>query len=104
MTKEELRRRKDEAQAMMDLSYWKHFVSKQEVIMSDVDKQVDDTRKAVESCTREMEEASTHLDETELLIRDIELRQQTITDMITKATSALLETRQKVHLEKLRTK
>ena len=104
MTKEELRRRKDEAQAMMDLSYWKHFVSKQEVIMSDVDKQVDDTRKAVESCTREMQEASTHLDETELLIRDIELRQQTITDMITKATSALLETRQKVHLEKLRTK
>jgi DNA repair exonuclease SbcCD ATPase subunit len=100
MTKEELERRKEEAQAFMDLSYWKHFVSKQEHIMSEVDGQVNENSKALEECIREIEDTTRYLRETDLQILDLETRQQAVASMVSSATTKLLETRNKLHLEK----
>lgn len=100
MTKEELERRKEEAQAIMDLSYWKHFVSKQEHMMAEVDGQVHENSKALNECSIEIEDAVRNLQESELHILDLEKRQQAVAQMVSNATAKLLETRKKLHLEK----
>jgi hypothetical protein len=102
MTKAELERRKEEAHAFMDLSYWKHFMSKQEHIMSQVDGQVNDDNNsnALEECSREIKDATRSLRETDLKVLDLETRQQAVASMVSSALTELLETRNKLHLEK----
>jgi small-conductance mechanosensitive channel len=98
MTKEELERRKEEAQAFMDLSYWKHFVSKQEHILSDVNAQVLENLKGSEECTREVEDTKKALFEIDKEIVDLETREKAVADMVGKAMTQLLSTREELHL------
>ena len=50
LTKEDLELKRREAQAFMDVSYWKHFVSKQEHLLVEVTEQLDENKKALENC------------------------------------------------------
>lgn len=96
-TKEELERRKVEAQNFMDISYWKHFVSKQEHLLSQVSDQVEETTRASEKCRGEEIEIDMELHSVEDSIALVETRKKVIDDGIAQSMTHLLECRQELH-------
>jgi hypothetical protein len=100
LTKEELEKRKEEARAVVDISYWKHFVSKQEHILSEVDEQVDENRKALEKCSREVDDTAKDIQKADDDIHDLETRERAVADMASNVMKKLLSTRKELHSEK----
>ncbi|KAG7372041.1 hypothetical protein IV203_018184 [Nitzschia inconspicua] len=96
-TKEALERRKAEAQATMDISYWKHFVSKQEGILEKVIKQGSENDEALEKCQKERHEVNKKLLQTQEEIDQIDTRKRIVEDGISATMAALLTARQALY-------
>ncbi|KAG7342943.1 hypothetical protein IV203_020888 [Nitzschia inconspicua] len=97
LTKEALERRKAEAQATMDISYWKHFVSKQEGILEKVMKQGSENDEALEKCQMERHEVNKKLLQTQEEIDHIDSRKRIVEDGISATMAALLNARQALY-------
>jgi hypothetical protein len=101
-TKEELERRKVEAQNFMDISYWKHFVSKQEHLLSQVTHQVEEKTNAMEDCRLEATSIEEELDAVEEELVGYQARQEAVEDGIGRSMRQLLEVRQALYNEQQR--
>jgi hypothetical protein len=97
LTKQELERRKAEAQATMDISYWKHFVSKQERMLENVMKHGEDNDIALEECQKERHETNKNLLQTQREIEEIECRIRIVENGISASITALLHARQAIY-------
>jgi hypothetical protein len=97
LTKEELERRKIEAKNDMDISYWKHFVSKQEHILQNVTKQVIDNEASLEQCLKERHSTNIQLNSIQNNINTYGAKQDVIEDGIIKTTMSLLNVRQQLY-------
>jgi len=92
-----------EAQNVMDISYWKHFVSKQEYILHGIKKQVTDSTSSLEECLRERHATNIQLNHIQKTITSLESRQDIIEDEIIKSTTKLLTARQQLYVASTRT-
>eukprot|EP00980_Cylindrotheca_fusiformis_P010251 scaffold2277_cov137-Cylindrotheca_fusiformis.AAC.6 len=100
MTKEELQRKLEEAQAHKDISYWRHFVSKQEHILAGVRSRMQENADSLEQCEHDMQinmEQSQHAKDN---IATLESRQVALGKLISSSTEKLLEMRRILHQEK----
>jgi hypothetical protein len=97
LTKEELEKRKTEAQNMMDISYWKHFVSKQEHLLEQVTEKIAENEKALQECQKESHETNKNLFETQNEVDALEIRKQIVEHGIASSMTALLQARQALY-------
>jgi len=97
LTKEELERRKAEAQNYMDISYWKHFVSKQEHILEQVTEQIAENDRAQEECQKERHEANKQLHQAQQEVLTLEMRKKVVEQGIATSMTELLQARQALH-------
>ena len=121
-TKEGLERRKAEAQTVMDISYWKHFVSKQEHLLEQVTAKINnmnDTNTSNSShhhrrppkiprgaastykeCLHERHATNKAIAKVQHDLDIIEKRQRVVEEGIVVSTQTLLEARQALHDER----
>ena len=89
----------------MDISYWKHFVSKQEHILEQVTTQknrnAERNAQLYKDCLKERHATNTQITQVQQTIRTLEMRQEVVEEGIVTSTKQLLEARQKLHQEKL---
>lgn len=97
LTKEELKRRKIEAQSIMDISYWKHFVTKQEHMLHGIQNKIINNASSLEDCLKERHTTNTQLNHIQTIITKLELRQNVIEDGIVSSTKELLHARQQLY-------
>jgi hypothetical protein len=97
VSKEELERRRVEAQAFMDVSYWKHFVSKQQHLLSEVTEQIKENQKVLDQCTAELKDTNQSLESTTTRSADLELRRKAVTAMADEKTYQLVELRNRLY-------
>ena len=112
MTKEGLERRKAEAQTTMDISYWKHFVSKQERLLEQVqgkqttnttadnnsnNNQYNQRAARYKDCLLERHAVNTQLAQVQSDIQRLDQRQEVVEQGIATSTQQLLEARQTLH-------
>ena len=97
LTKQELERRKVEAKNDMDISYWKHFVSKQEHMLQNVTKQVLENESSLEQCLKERHSTNIQLNSIQSNINTYGAKQDVIEDGIIKTTMQLLNVRQQLY-------
>ncbi|KAL3944732.1 MAG: hypothetical protein SGBAC_001203 [Bacillariaceae sp.] len=98
LSREDLQRKLEEAQANKDLSYWKLFVSKQEHILSNVEKQIQENATSLEQST-EMESVERESREALKTIKVLKIREATLTQMAAKSSMKILQMRQRLHQE-----
>mmetsp|Transcript_20907 Transcript_20907/g.51375 ORF Transcript_20907/g.51375 Transcript_20907/m.51375 type:complete len:823 (+) Transcript_20907:75-2543(+) len=99
MSREDLQRKLEEAQANKDLSYWKLFVSKQEHILSNVEKQIQENSASLEQCTEEMKNVDRESREAVKTMKVLKIREATLTEMAAKSSMKILQMRQTLHQE-----
>ena len=95
MTKEELERRKEEVQSQRDISYWRHFVSKQEHLLSNVQDQIQENVNAQQECTMNIDSCRKQMIETEERLCTLHMQRQAISKLISESSQNLLKMRQK---------
>jgi hypothetical protein len=98
-SKEELERRKVEAQGFVDVSYWKHFVSKQKHLLVEVTNQVKDNAKARAKCDKEFAKISLAIVENASQVEVLEMRQGIVSDMLMDSVTKLLDTRNRLYTQ-----
>lgn len=103
LSKKELEMRKEKVQTIMDISHWKHFVYKQENMLTEASDRVAENRNALEECNKEQIDTIANLTITKEEISDLEAREQAVANMIEEATSNLLLTRKNLSKEFART-
>jgi hypothetical protein len=97
VSKEELERRRVQAQAFMDVSYWKHFVSKQQHLLAEVTEQIEENQKVLDQCTAELKDTNQSLDSSTAGSADLELRRTAVTAMAEEKTYKLVELRNRLY-------
>ena len=97
VSKEELERRRVQAQAFMDVSYWKHFVSKQQHLLAEVTEQIEENQKVLDQCTAELKDTNQSLDLTTTGSADLELRRKAVTAMAEEKTYQLIDLRNRLY-------
>lgn len=93
LTKEVLEKKREEAQTIMDLSHWKHFVSKQENMLDEASRRVAENRRALMECEVEQQETESQLQDTHKDLIDLEKREKAVMKMLKSATYNLLRSR-----------
>ena len=104
-TKEGLERRKAEAQTVMDISYWKHFVSKQEHLLEQVTAKINDVDRnkgggganTYKECLQRRHATNKAIAKVQQDLDTIENRQRVVEEGIFGSTEKLLEARQALH-------
>lgn len=102
-TKEDLERRKAEAQTVMDISYWKHFVSKQEHLLEQVTTKINNMDKsngkggAYKECLEKRHSTNKAISKVQQDLNVLEQRQALVEDGIVTSTQQLLDARQALH-------
>lgn len=113
-TKEGLERRKAEAQTVMDISYWKHFVSKQEYLLEQVTAKINNMNdnsnhrhqkiprgaNTYKECLHERHATNKAIAKVQHDLDIIEKRQEVVEEGIILSTKKLLEARQVLHDER----
>lgn len=105
-TKEDLERRKAEAQTVMDISYWKHFVSKQEHLLEQVTTKINNMDKsndkggAYKECLEKRHSTNKAITKVQQDLNVLEQRQALVEDGIVTSTQQLLDARQELHQAK----
>jgi hypothetical protein len=99
-TKEELEKKKEEAQTVMDISHWKLFVSKQERMTEEASSRVLENRRALSVCEEEQQQTTAQLEKTKNELRDLENSEQAVPSLISSITCKLLQTRKELYKEK----
>jgi hypothetical protein len=97
LTKQELERRRGEAQAQMDFSYWKHFVSKQEHILSSVTSHLQENSYSLKKCDSDLEKTEESIKTMNSEILDLEAREKIVANLISEASCSLLKKRNEQH-------
>lgn len=100
MTKEELQRKLEEAQAHKDISYWRHFVSKQEHLLASVQSRMQENSDSLQQCAQDMGTNVEQSQQSKADAETLELRQGALVSLIATSTNKLLEMRQRVHESK----
>ncbi len=103
-TKEGLERRKAEAQTIMDISYWKHFVSKQEHLLEQVTTKLKDSESTHQTYKETRHATNKAIAQVQENLQLIEQRQSVVEDGMLSATENLLQARQALHAAKKQTK
>ncbi len=96
-TKEGLERRKAEAQTIMDISYWKHFVSKQEVLLEQVTTKLKTTDKSYKECLQTRHATNKAIARVQQNLEFLQQRQTVVEEGMLSSTQTLLQARQQVH-------
>ena len=105
-TKEGLKRRKAEAQTVMDISYWKHFVSKQEHLLQQVTTKINNMDKsngkggAYKECLEKRHSTNKAIAQVQQDLDVLEQRQAVVEEGIETSTQQLLDARQALHQAK----
>jgi hypothetical protein len=99
-TKEALERRKAEVQTVMDITYWKHFVSRQQVILAEVKEKVTENAAAIADCFRQETEIKEKLKMAEDDHALLDARRSVVEKAIGESLNELLASRRKLHLSK----
>ncbi len=97
LTKEELEKKKEEAQTIMDLSHWKHFVSKQENMLEEASRRVAENQHAIMESEAEQEETENELQTTQEELTDLENREKAVSRLLKSTTCRLLRTRKDLY-------
>ena len=96
-TKEGLERRKAEAQTIMDISYWKHFVSKQEVLLEQVTTKLKTTDKSYKECLQTRHATNKAIARVQQNLEFLQQRQTVVEEGMLSSIQALLQARQQLH-------
>ncbi len=103
-TKEGLERRKAEAQTVMDISYWKRFVSKQEHLLEQVTTKINNMDKgkggAYKECLEKRHSTNKAIAKVQQDLDVLERRQAVVEEGIETSTQQLLDARQALHQAK----
>lgn len=105
-TKEGLERRKAAAQTVMDISYWKHFVSKQERLLEQVTTKINNMDKsngkggAYKECLEKRHSTNKAIAQVQQDLDVLEQRQAVVEEGIETSTQQLLDARQALHQAK----
>ena len=91
------REKGDGGQTIIDLSHWKHFVSKQANLLDDTTKRLTETKQALIDCESEQQEAESQLQTIHKELVDLENREQAVIKLLKGATFKLLRTRAELH-------
>ncbi|KAL3923465.1 MAG: hypothetical protein SGILL_001645 [Bacillariaceae sp.] len=97
VTKEELEKRKAEAQNNVDVSYWKHFVSKQEHMLEQVTDRITENESALDECQKQGHETNKNLLQSQNKIDELESRKKIVEQGISSSMTALLQARQALY-------
>ena len=114
MTKERLEKRKAEARTVMDISYWKHFVSKQEHLLEQVTTKINDMDNNIGNNQQKRKKGATSYQEclhkrhatnkaianVQQDLDNLQQRHEVVEDGITCSTRNLLNARQALHEER----
>eukprot|EP00934_Nitzschia_sp_Nitz4_P007317 Nitzschia sp. Nitz4//scaffold6_size259037//8384//9259//NITZ4_001038-RA/size259037-processed-gene-0.51-mRNA-1//-1//CDS//3329556785//7307//frame0 len=95
-TRESLLQKKQEAKAMMDTSYWKLFVSKQQDWLEQAQAQVTETSQALAECTTQMEETQHKCKAAQQELEEGQARRQAVRLLIVETSKSLLAHRAKL--------
>ena len=114
-TKESLERRKAEAQTVMDISYWRHFVSKQEHLLEQVTAKINNLNNdshrhqkssrgvnTYKECLHKRHINNKAIAKVQNDLDIIEKRLEVVEDGIVLSTQKLLDARQALHEERIR--
>ena len=97
MSKEELEKRKIEVQEMRDVSYWKHYVSKQQHLLSGVTEQVKENADALQECDNELANVNRSIEKTSQIVADLDARQKFVSEKLSENVTKLMEARRRLH-------
>jgi hypothetical protein len=93
LTKEALEKKREEAQAVIDISHWKHFVSKQENLLEEANERVLENRRALSQCELEQQKTDVELRVTEQESDDLQHRKKAVDDLLSSTTSKIFQSR-----------
>ena len=96
------REKEDCGQTIIDLSHWKHFVSKQASLLDDTTKRLTETKQALIGCETEQQEAESQLQAIHQVLLDLEMREKAVITLLKGATCKLLRTRMDLQLQQQR--
>jgi len=95
LSKEQLQKKKEEIQVLRDLSYWKHYVSKQEHMLSDVDAKLEENEGLLQECHVDHLETDEKLCQVKDDLEELLIRERIVSSTITTLLTKLLESRKK---------
>lgn len=96
-SKEELEKRKEEAQSVVDMSHWRHFISKQEHMLEEANTRVVESRRALLACENESQQIDEQLRANEGEMNGLENRERVLAELLTSASRRILQMRHTLH-------
>ena len=96
MSKQELEKRKIEAQELRDVSYWRHYVSKQQHMLLGVTDQVKENTGALKECDRDLARVNQSIKQTSEEVTDLDARQKFVSNQLMENVTRLLDARRRL--------